>query len=177
MSFKTNVRASLSHLVAQAPWSTWNQSDAKLETETGFQKDEILDIARQCSDQLLLLRMRKRQKRKKNGSEVQYLSPMNILLLTLNWLWRYPPLATLAANFCIHLRRASEYAEKGVLILWERLSYLREWPATMRSRITKGRFKDVVGFVDSTPICIPKPKEKKDQKKFFLFKRKETKWA
>lgn len=106
------------------------------------------------------------------------LSPKNVLLLALKWLWRYPPEEVLADEFG-SIRQTVDNLVKGVLaILDHELAYLRDVGSLRRNRILKGELKGTVMAIDSFPICIPRPhvkddekKTKEEQKRFFLYKK------
>lgn len=152
------IIASYDTLVEQKPASEWAVKRVKL--ETGLTSEQIDHIEQLCSSELL-----------KDPSRHPYsLAPRNLLLLTLKWLWRYPPIELLAEEFEIANGTARNLISRVLEILDKQLEYLRKWQPLGRQRIKEGEFKNSVGSIDTFPICILQPPAG-ERKQYYIYKR------
>jgi hypothetical protein len=150
-----------------------------LKLKTGLHKDDIELIESICHDELVNFRSRKRRKIKAKLKSQQdtYLTPFNILLATLTFVWAYPKggYRELAKDFGTDKRTIRDYIRKTLKVLAEKLEYLRRWPASYRGRIDSGPFKNAVGCVDSFPVFLLRPEDPSERSEFFQFKKRS--WA
>jgi hypothetical protein len=152
------------------PWVTWSNSAGMLESKTSLTKDQIEELERLCHSDLLNLRQ------KKKGTRV--LSTMNMLLLTLTWLWTYPKAASrqLASDFHSSRSTICRNIKETLEVLSNRTKFLREWPSNYRRRIDQGDFKRTIGAVDSFPILLHnRPHTDALRRKFWYYR--ERRWA
>jgi len=130
--------------------------------ETGLILDQLEYVERLCHQELVEIPA--------DSAHFATLSPRNQLLLTLKWLRRYPASEDLALEFKVSRWSVSRYVEHVLGILDTKLEYLRRWPRQHRSKILQGALKDVIGAVDTFPICIRQPEAKEERKRFFIYK-------
>ena len=76
---------------------------------------------------------------------------MNMLLLTLTWLYSYPKggYEELANVFGTSLSTTDRIIHNTLRILDLRTKILREWPSKYQCRIQNGQFAGTIGAVDS----------------------------
>ena len=130
-----------------------------------------------CKDDLANFHGRKRTRTEfgKTTSRT-FMSRHNLLLLALHSLWKNPTLEDLADTFKTPQMTISETKERLFPILQRCLSHLVKVP-TSYPRFDDGPLKGTCLVIDSTPTPIPKPSSKKDQKLYFNFKKKGTRYA
>ena len=99
---EAGTRAEKSHCaLGEKPWSEWQQSDARLQQETGFDKDCIDFLFTLCKDALSEFHGRKKIRHAPNHeSSRAFLSRHNLLLLALTALWKNRTDRALSSPFC-----------------------------------------------------------------------------
>lgn len=154
------TRSCESLLAEQKPASEWTSAQVKL--ETGLDVEQVAEIERFCFLELVNV-----------PDPIRHpcaLSPRNLLLLTLKWLWRYPPERLLAIEFAVTKVTTRRLIRSVIAILDQSLEYLRRWKPLGRQRIKEGELRNSVGAIDSFPICIPQPPAD-ERKDYYVFKR------
>jgi hypothetical protein len=148
-----------------------------LKLKTGLSRDDIELIEGLCHEELAQFRTRKRRKIKEKSQADTYLSPFNILLATLNFLWAYPKggYRELAKDFGTQKDTIKNYIRSTLKLLATKLEYLRRWPSNYHGRIDSGPFKNVVGCVDTFPVFLLRPEDASERSKFFQYKKRS--WA
>jgi hypothetical protein len=149
--------------VVQPPGFGW--SDDQIRLEIGLTADQLAYLERLCYRKLINITDAVHHPRA--------LSPKNLLLLTLKWLWHYPSNRVVANDFGICPKSVLNTVAVVLRILDENLAYLCNASGLGRHRIRRGPLKDTVMAIDSFPVCIPKPPIHPPElrKEFFLYKK------
>jgi hypothetical protein len=162
--------------IGEKPWSEWSTSNFKLKRETGFNKEDIEFIFALCKDDLSNFHGRKKARHSAVNRPRNYLSSHNLLLLALHSLWKNPPEEDLADTFDTPQRTINDAKAKLFPLLQRCLAHLIRIPTPI-PRFDSGPLKGVCFIIDTTPTPIPKPSLKEDQKLYFNFKRRPSKYA
>ena len=139
-------------------------------------------MERLCHSELLELCVSRRRRQvlgeTKEPQETNLLTPLNILLAALTFLWTYPKGAErkMAAEFYCSKTKIREIIRQTLEVLDKKTQHLREWPPSYKNRIASGDFKDTIGIVDAFPIVLKNRPQTDDLRRQFWYFR-ERRWA
>lgn len=159
----------------KSTWIEWSKKQEKLKLEIGLYKEEFCKIESLCHERLESFRAIQIGSHDHPGSDV--IDTFDLLLLTLNWLWRYYPVRLLALNFSISRGSVQNYISMVLIVLDDALLEYRKWNSSCPSGFSLFNHSNIIGLVDSFPICIPRPQSDEERKRFFIFKKNKTQWG
>ncbi|CAF4114655.1 unnamed protein product [Rotaria sp. Silwood2] len=149
----------------QRPWSEWRRTDASCIQHTGYDVEQVQELYSMC-EQPLINYCSHRSEQLTNSTTTSYLSPMNLLVVTLWHLKHYHTERYIASelNLC---QPAVNYFLSAVVDILHSCVYpeLISLPADMTNRRTPhGHEQNHKLIVDSTFIAIPEPYDSEQRK-------------
>lgn len=142
--------------LGQRPWSDWGRSDASCLQHTGHDIDQVQQLYSMCEQSLLNYCAHRNEKRS-DSTNALFLSPMNLLVVTLWYLKHYHSELYISTEVNL-AQQTVGYFLSSVLDILHSCVYPEfiSSPADMSNRTTphglKGYHKLIV---DSTFIAIP----------------------
>ncbi|CAF4522245.1 unnamed protein product [Rotaria sp. Silwood2] len=149
----------------QRPWSEWRRTGASCIQHTGYDVEQVQELYSMC-EQPLINYCSHRSEQLTNSTTTSYLSPMNLLVVTLWHLKHYHTERYIASelNLC---QPAVNYFLSAVVDILHSCVYpeLISLPADMTNRRTPhGHEQNHKLIVDSTFIAIPEPYDSEQRK-------------
>ncbi|CAF4234485.1 unnamed protein product [Rotaria sp. Silwood2] len=152
----------------QRPWSEWKRTDASRIQHTGHDVEQIQELYSMCEEALINYCSHKNY-RHTNSAATSYLSPMNLLVVTLWHLKHYHSERYIASELDLS-QSAVNYFLSAVVDILHSCVYpeLMSFPAGMDNRrILHGPEEHHKLIVDSTFITIPQPDNLAQRKAYY----------
>ncbi|CAF2941950.1 unnamed protein product [Rotaria sp. Silwood2] len=167
MADKNRLELDRSHS-EQRPWSEWSRSDESYLQHTGHDVEQVQHLYSMC-EQPFVNYCRHRNQEDPNSNITPYLSPMNLLVVTLWYLKHYHSERYIAAEFDLSRSRVNYFLSTVVDILhccvYPELVSL---PADMSNRTAAhGPEEHHKLIVDSNFIAIPQPDDINQRKAYY----------
>lgn len=136
----------------QPPWTVWSSNVALLKDKTSLSLENVNSIYDMCSKDLLSRRRNKRS----NEEGTAFVSPHNMLILTLYWLYRYPPFRSIGLEFAIPTRTVEHLVHAVVAIMYSNIvpSLIMPLSSTAPSS-NMSTLSHVKVIIDSTSLDLP----------------------
>ncbi|CAF3863872.1 unnamed protein product [Rotaria sp. Silwood1] len=152
----------------QRPWSEWKRTDVSCIPHTGHNVEQVQELYSMCEEPLINY-CSHRDKVLANSTTRSYLSPMNLLVVTLWYLKHYHSEHYIASELNFS-QRAVNYSLSAVVDILHSCLYpaLVSLPADLASRRTPhGPQQHYKLIVDSTFIAINEPHDSEQCKKYY----------
>ncbi|CAF1553370.1 unnamed protein product [Rotaria sp. Silwood1] len=152
----------------QRPWSEWKRTDASCIQHTGHDVEQVQELYSMCEEPLINY-CSHRKKLHWDNNNTSYLSPMNLLVVTLWYLKHYHSERYIASELNFS-QQAVNYCLSAVVDILHSCVYpaLVSLPADLANRRTPhGPQQHHKLIVDSTFIAIPEPHDSEQRKKFY----------
>lgn len=147
----------------EEPWKSWSQNKRRLRAKTGLSISDVLAVFDLCEEELV---NRRRKKRKGNGGK-SFVSPINMLLITLYWLYKYPSFREVGDDFDIPCMTVSDTIYGVVEIMYRNIVPVFIQP--LSSHATSSSYQtlsNVKMIIDST--FLPLPRSKRESKLYHM---------
>jgi len=146
--------------------------------KTGLDPEEIKLIFNLCKVDLANFHGRKRHRSAGSGQVAKcFMSRHNLLLLALNSLWKNPTEVELSIEFGTPQQTISEARKRLFPILQRCLAHFVAFPTKVPQKFASGPLKNAIILVDTTPTPVPRPQSSNDQRQYYNYKKKPTKFA
>ncbi|CAF2715941.1 unnamed protein product [Rotaria sp. Silwood2] len=152
----------------QRPWSEWKRTDTSCIQHTGQDVEQVQELYSMCEEPLINY-CSHRDKLHWNSTGTSYLSPMNLLVVTLWYLKHYHSERYIASELNFS-RTAVNYLLSAVVDILHSCVYpaFLYLPADLANRRTPhGPQQHHKLIVDSTFIAIPEPHDSEQRKKYY----------
>ncbi|CAF2990154.1 unnamed protein product, partial [Rotaria sp. Silwood2] len=152
----------------QHPWSEWGHTNESCLQHTGHDIEQVQQLYSIC-EQLLIDYCYHRNKEYPNSTNATYLSPMNLLVVTLWYLKHYHAERYIATELYLDPSTVHRMLSKVVDILHSSVyPGLVSLPANMTDKnIKHGTEEHHKLIVDSTFIAIPQPNDSQQRKAYY----------
>ena len=167
MLFYTYTFRSL-YIIEQRPWSEWRRTNESCVQHTGLDVEQIQELYSMCEQPLMDYCSHKNY-RHTNSINTSYLSPMNLLAVTLWYLKHYHSERYIAAELNLD-RSTVNYFLPEILDILHSCAYpqLISLPTDMSNRTTvHGPEEHHKLIVHSTCIAIPQPSHSTQRKAYY----------
>ncbi len=158
-------------LLEQRPWSEWGRSDESCLQHTRHDVEQVQQLYSMC-EQSLINYCSHRNEQHTNSTMTRYLSPMNLLVVTLWYLKHYHSERYIATEVDL-THQAVNYFLSSILDILHSCVYpeLISLPVDLSSRRTPhGPERQHKLIVDSTFIAIPEPYDSEERKAYYYGK-------
>jgi hypothetical protein len=145
----------------QRPWSEWGRTNESCLQHTGHDTEQVQQLYSMC-EQLLIDYCYHRNKEYPNSTSTTYLSPMNLLVVTLWYLRHYHAERYIATELDLNPSTVHHMLSKVIDILHSSV------PANMADKNLKhGPEEHHKLIVDSNVIAIPEPNDSQQRKAYY----------
>lgn len=161
----------------QNPYAKWRESQ-NYRAKLGVDQETFGVILNLTSKELESIHGTKTRRGNK-----QLLSKENLLALLLNWIFEYPSMRALSADFQVPEPTVVYYLPLLVDIVHDQLRKFAQPPPRIQRKISRGHLSGACLFVDSFPIPLSsrpdfEQKESEDRSKYYWYAGGRTsKWA
>lgn len=165
---RSNDIFSCFYITDQRPWSDWSRSNNSCKQHTGHDIEQVQRIYNMC-EQSLIEYCTNRKQQYTQSSNVTFLSPMNLLAVTLWYLKHYHTELYIATELQFHQSTVNYFLSAVIDILYSCVyPELISLPADMRDETTiHGPEQYHKLIVDSTFIAIHQPEDSEIRKTYY----------
>lgn len=154
--------------VEQRPWSEWQRTDESCIQHTGLDVEQVQQLYTMCEDSLVKYRLHRGEQQADNTTKI-YLSPMNLLVVTLWYLKHYHSERYISTE--LNLGRSTiNYLLTEVVDILHCCIYqdFVSMPDNLSSRTAKhGPQQQHKLIVDSTCVAIPEPSDSDQRRAYY----------